>query len=92
MTQTEQLITKEMVNKLNREFINEHESIIRFEFKDDCSLPVVYIKLRYDPFITDETYILNPNNKFYETIESFFKDTYDIEITYNNVGSCFWNK
>lgn len=74
----------EVVQALNEHMISKN-SVVRFK-KDGYSIDIVV----EDEYIKD--HILNMQPSFYEEIEAFLRETFQVHsVTYNNTGSCFWN-
>ena len=79
------LITKEMVCEFN-EILETEGSIIRLYINGERG--TVDIGFMNDPYI--KSFVLNPDNKFYEKLKKFFATKGFHDLSFNNTGSCFW--
>lgn len=80
-------ITKEMVDGFNEVLKNENSVLYLYKREDGYS---VDIKLLPDKYLNMEYQVINPNKNFYKELEDYFLARYEMKITYNNTGSCFW--
>lgn len=80
------IITMDMLRELNDVLIISR-SALRLEY--DGSSKIVTIKLKNDAFISNA--IVNPNEFFYEMIDTYFKGE-NIELLFNNTSTMFWAK
>lgn len=81
-------ITKEMVTEFNLILANEG-CIFRMEYGNSPVNSNMRIVVANDKFI--HSTIINPNDEFYATLETFFKGK-GIELNNNNTGEIFWSK
>lgn len=81
-------ITKEMVNKLNRELVTMG-CTFRYKIAEDESNPSIKIVPMNDAYI--DSYIINLTREFYDYLDSFF-EAYGIKLRYNNTRSCCWSE
>lgn len=76
-----------MIDHFN-EKMKEAGSIIRLRFSPHVQ-GTVDIVLKQDDFI--KSFIINPDDKFYEVLEKFFEEKYGIrKLSYNNTKTSFW--
>ena len=83
-------ISREMVVELNHELANKG-CPFRFKFTSNYgnSNPQMEITLPSLKYI--DSFIINPNNEFYDWLELWFKIK-GIELSYNNTRSIIWSK
>lgn len=83
-------IKKEMVENFNRVLKERNTHVRLFIRENDDILKVIDIK-SIDEFQTDRMN-LSLTDEFYELLESHFRNSYELELSYNNTNSCFWAK
>jgi len=81
------LITDEMIQEFNEMLIKEN-SILRLE-KGKGTMGSVDIILQNDQYISHNS-IGGLTNKFYDKLNSFFRQKGAWELNYNNTATCFW--
>lgn len=88
MNKTSVNIEKQMVENFNRELKERNTNVRLFTKDNNDILEVIDIK-SIDEFQTDRL-SLSLTDEFYELLERHFKNSYQIELNYNNTGTCFW--
>jgi len=81
------LITDEMIQEFNEILIKEG-SILRLE-KGKGTMGGVDIILQNDQYINHNS-IGGLSSKFYDKLNSFFRQKGVWELNYNNTATCFW--
>ena len=82
-------ITQNMLDNLNQALKNENAPFI-YEWSDISGC--IMRTLPKHKFIGNFTPIISVTEEFYQWIDTWFKETYDIELSYNNDGSICWAK
>jgi len=79
---------EELVESLNK-WMESEDSLVRFKADRRTSLPAIDIVIK-DKYI--DNYFLNLKNEFYDILEKYLKNNFDIgKVSFNNIGSCFWH-
>lgn len=81
-------ITEDMLKQFNEQVLKIHP--IKLVMEDGPAVGCVRIQLESDPFI--ESSIINPSGHFYECLNRYFEQVYEIELNFNNTGTVFWSK
>ena len=82
-------ITQNMLNSLNKALKNENAPFI-YDWGDISGC--IVRTLPKHKFIGNFTPIISVTEEFYNWLSNWFKETYDIELSYNNDGSICWAK
>ena len=83
------IITEEIVNALNKELVKKG---CGFEYilADNGSYSPTIRRVVVDRNGFVDSCIINCTKAFYEWFENWFKNNYNIELTYNNTGEICW--
>jgi hypothetical protein len=76
------------------------EAIDNFNELMEMSITVIRLRKRKYTNIIDivlshnnlmESYIINPDEKFYIILTNYFLEKHDLKLSFNNTRSCFWS-
>ena len=81
-------ITEDMLKQFNEQVLKIHP--IELVMEDGPAAGCVKIQLKHNPFI--ESSIINLSECFYDMLNNYFEQVYDIELNFNNTGTVFWSR
>lgn len=81
-------ITEDMLKQFNESALKLHP--LQLVMEDGPAVGCVKIQLKLDPFI--DSSIINPSEYFYDLLNNYFEQVYEIELNFNNTGTVFWSK
>lgn len=81
-------ITEDMLKQFNEQVLKIHP--IELVMQDGPVVGCVKIQLKSNPFI--ESSIINLSEYFYNLLNNYFEQVYEIELNFNNTGTVFWSK
>lgn len=81
-------ITEDMLTQFNEQVLKIHP--IELVMEDGPAAGCVKIQLKHNPFI--ESSIINLSEYFYDLLNNYFEQVYDIALNFNNTGTVFWSK
>lgn len=81
-------ITEDMLKQFNEQVLKIHP--IELVMEDGPAVGCVNIQLKHDSFIESST--INPSEYFYDLLNNYFEQVYEIELNFNNTGTVFWSK
>lgn len=81
-------ITQDMLTQFNEQVLKIYR--LELVMEDGPAVGCVRIQLEHNPFI--ESSIINPSECFYDLLNNYFEQVYEIELNFNNTGTVFWSK
>ena len=81
-------ITEDMLKQFNEQILNIHP--IELVMEDGPVVGCVKIQLKPNLFINSS--IINLSECFYDLLNNYFEQVYEIELNFNNSGTIFWSK
>ena len=81
-------ITEDMLKQFNEQVLKMYP--LELVMQDDPVIGCVRIQLKRNPFI--ESSIINLSECFYDLLNNYFEQVYEIELSFNNSGTIFWSK
>ena len=81
-------ITEDMLKQFNESVLKIHP--LELVMEDGPAVGCVKIQLKHNPFI--ESSIINLSEYFYDLLNNYFEQVYEIELNFNNSGSILWSK
>ena len=81
-------ITEDMLKQFNEQVLKIHP--LELVMEDGLAVGCVKIQLKHDLFI--ESSIIYPSEYFYDLLNMYFKQLYEIDLKFNNTGTIFWSK
>ena len=81
-------ITEDMLTQFNEQVLNIYP--LELVMEDGPAVGCVRIQLEHNPFI--ESSVINPSECFYDLLNNYFEQVYEIELSFNNTRTIFWSK
>ena len=81
-------ITEDMLKQFNEQVLSIHP--IELVMEDGPVAGCVKIQLKPNSFIDSST--INLSECFYDLLNNYFEQLYEIELNFNNSGTIFWSK
>ena len=81
-------ITEDMLKQFNEQVLKMYP--LELVMQDDPVVGCVRIQLKRNPFI--ESSIINLSECFYDLLNNYFEQVYEIELSFNNSATIFWSK
>lgn len=81
-------ITEDMLKQFNEEVLK----IDPLELVMEVGSAVGCVKIQLKPSAFVESSIINPSERFYYLLNTYFEHVYGIELNFNNTGTVFWSK
>lgn len=81
-------ITEDMLKQFNEQVLKIHP--LELVMEDGPVVGCVKIQLKPNSFI--DSSIINLSGCFYDLLNNYFEQVYEIELSFNNSGTTFWSK
>ena len=82
-------LSKGMIDHINK-IIKDNAAGFYYEYREDSLTPTANIRV-IDPVGWVDSSIINLTSEFLDWLKGWFKDNYDVEITFNNTRTIFWS-
>ena len=81
-------ITEDMLKQFNEQVLKMYP--LELVMQDGPVAGCVKIQLKPNSFINSS--IINVSECFYDLLNNYFEQVYEIELNFNNSGTIFWSK